>query len=201
MASLWIPLQGIPAHGREYILEDQSAWIDPIREFGLECRILEPLRAVFFLLPQEEGILVRGRLTGRVALPCNRCAEDAVVVIDQPIESFEAFPPLPEPAAAKRRALRTRGGRERAEKNETQAVPDAEVMRHTADGRGLELDIASLAWQEFSLALPVKPLCDPACKGLCPWCGVNRNLGSCSCAAEEGDPRLAVLRSLQLGKK
>ena len=34
---------------------------------------------------------------------------------------------------------------------------------------------------EISLALPSQYLCKPDCKGLCPKCGVNRNLEACDC--------------------
>jgi uncharacterized protein len=50
--------------------------------------------------------------------------------------------------------------------------------------------------QNLLLALPVSPLCDPHCQGLCPECGADLNKGPCSCQREEGDPRLAVLREL-----
>ena len=35
---------------------------------------------------------------------------------------------------------------------------------------------------EIILDYPVKPLCNPNCKGLCPKCGKNLNEGGCSCA-------------------
>ena len=58
--------------------------------------------------------------------------------------------------------------------------------------------LAALAWEEFLLALPMKPLCDPACKGLCPQCGVNRNTATCSCGTDAADPRMAPLRGLKV---
>jgi uncharacterized protein len=48
------------------------------------------------------------------------------------------------------------------------------------------------------LALPTRPLCDEKCLGLCPQCGVNRNLADCTCTVETGDPRLSVLRGLKI---
>ncbi len=33
--------------------------------------------------------------------------------------------------------------------------------------------------------LPSYPLCDEACRGLCPQCGENRNTGRCTCSSEE----------------
>lgn len=35
--------------------------------------------------------------------------------------------------------------------------------------------------EEIILDYPIKPLCNPNCKGLCPECGKNLNEGDCSC--------------------
>jgi uncharacterized protein len=45
------------------------------------------------------------------------------------------------------------------------------------------------------LDLPLAPLCRADCAGLCPECGVNRNLEQCSCDAPT-DPRWDALRAL-----
>ncbi len=36
--------------------------------------------------------------------------------------------------------------------------------------------------EEIMLDYPIKPLCRPDCKGLCPECGKNLNEGGCNCA-------------------
>jgi uncharacterized protein len=46
--------------------------------------------------------------------------------------------------------------------------------------------------------LPIVPLCDPECLGLCPICGVNRNETGCECDTAPRDPRWDVLRDLEL---
>lgn len=35
--------------------------------------------------------------------------------------------------------------------------------------------------EEIILDYPIKPLCNPDCKGLCPKCGKNLNEGNCGC--------------------
>ena len=59
-----------------------------------------------------------------------------------------------------------------------------------------QIDLDRIIETETTLALPMKPLCDPACRGLCLVCGANRNVTACSCAERAPDPRLAVLRTL-----
>ena len=52
-----------------------------------------------------------------------------------------------------------------------------------------------LVEEQLQLELPMKPLCRPDCRGLCPRCGADRNSAPCDCR-EEGDERLAKLKSL-----
>ncbi len=44
-----------------------------------------------------------------------------------------------------------------------------------------EIDISELLREEIILNIGVKVLCREDCKGICPVCGGNRNLGECRC--------------------
>lgn len=59
-----------------------------------------------------------------------------------------------------------------------------------------KLDILTPFFEQFLLEKPSKVLCKEDCRGLCPRCGKNLNGGDCACPKNEGDPRLAVLKSL-----
>src|SRR5262249_2840161 len=59
------------------------------------------------------------------------------------------------------------------------------------------IDLGQLMREQFYLVLPMKPLCNEGCVGLCPVCGTNLNRGTCECAREWDDPRLAVLKTLK----
>jgi uncharacterized protein len=187
MGTDWLPLQSLPREGRSLVLDDQRIWEAPIAEFGIACRIVKPIRAQMRIFPQDQGVLFRGRITGTVSLPCVLCTEDSLIGLD---ESFDSFEPLPVDPLL-------RG--DRAEEDTAHEV-DGAVVRLTPQG-GYEVNPAGLAWEEFSLALPVNPLCREDCKGLCPSCGANRNRESCACARAEGDPRLAVLRDFPVKRK
>lgn len=56
-----------------------------------------------------------------------------------------------------------------------------------------KIGLEDLATEQVYLNLPLKPICTPVCKGLCPTCGTNRNVSPCGCAPEAIDPRLAPL--------
>lgn len=59
------------------------------------------------------------------------------------------------------------------------------------------LDLAPLARDALLLELPLAPLCRPDCAGLCPTCGVDRNIEPCDCAVEAVDPRWLALEALR----
>ena len=58
-----------------------------------------------------------------------------------------------------------------------------------------KVDAGDLARTAFILGMDSKILCSEDCKGLCPRCGADLNLGPCSCQREP-DPRLAALAKL-----
>lgn len=61
-----------------------------------------------------------------------------------------------------------------------------------------QLDLAPMARQATLLELDDERLCRDACAGLCPECGVDRNVESCDCDTEVKDHRWAALDGLVL---
>jgi len=59
------------------------------------------------------------------------------------------------------------------------------------------IDVDDLAREQIELALPMARLCSEECRGLCPGCGSNLNLGECRCGKEQIDPRWAALKELK----
>lgn len=60
---------------------------------------------------------------------------------------------------------------------------------------GDSADLEEIVRTVFVLNLDSKLLCQEDCKGICPRCGKNLNLGKCDCR-KEPDPRLAALAQL-----
>lgn len=179
MRTFHISLNDIPPEGRAVVIDDPLVWEQPLAEFHIDCRVVTPLRAEASLLPAGDGCLVRGTLSGSVIVPCDRCAEDAHVLIDHHFETFETIP-------------------EQSEDGDGNEAVEDDATYITLEQGVPVLDLAGLCWEEFMLALPVKPLCQPDCKGLCASCGVNLNTGACTCPEAEGDPRLAALRAFKV---
>jgi uncharacterized protein len=63
--------------------------------------------------------------------------------------------------------------------------------------RGTEIQLDRFVGELLALAVPVQPLCREDCRGLCPRCGVDRNVESCSCSEARPDSPFAVLAALR----
>jgi uncharacterized protein len=58
------------------------------------------------------------------------------------------------------------------------------------------VDLSELVRQLIAVEVPLQPLCQPDCAGLCPTCGTNLNEGSCDCLRGRVDPRWAKLKEM-----
>jgi uncharacterized protein len=63
--------------------------------------------------------------------------------------------------------------------------------------RGEQVDLEPLVREAIVLELPLAPVCQPECRGLCPVCGANRNETDCGHDTRPSDPRWAALEDLR----
>jgi uncharacterized protein len=118
---------------------------------------------------------VVGRASARLELDCGRCLEP----FELPVEaSFD---------------LRYVPHTQNTGEAEREIAEDDLTTAYYRDGL---LDLTELLREQFQLALPMKPLCSDACRGLCPECGTNLNRTECGCVQKWEDPRLAPLKGL-----
>jgi uncharacterized protein len=120
----------------------------------------------------ERGVELRARLAARLALDCVRCLEPGRIDLDVPV-LLTLVPDTRESGALDQ------------ELNEADAT-----LYFAPAGR---VDLAHVASEQIYLNVPLKQLCRPDCRGLCPACGANRNRLECGCRQEATDPRLAPL--------
>ncbi len=59
------------------------------------------------------------------------------------------------------------------------------------------LDLTPMLRDVICLALPGRRTCSEQCKGLCPACGIDRNLEQCDCDTRKIDARLKPLADLK----
>lgn len=127
------------------------------------------------LLRTQRGILVQGEVNTEVDLDCSRCLEPFRRPVSLKIE--EEYLPTIDILTGER-----------------MPAPD-EPGTFRIDDRHI-IDLTEAVRQYTLLTVPMKPLCQTDCAGICPTCGKNLNLGACACPPPEGDPRWAELRKL-----
>jgi len=118
---------------------------------------------------------VAGGMRTRLAVECSRCLEPFEVSVDTAFD------------------LRYVPHAEDAGEDDVEVDEDDLATAFYREGM---VDLIDLMREQFVLALPMKPLCEEACKGLCAVCGTNLNKTQCGCAPKWEDPRLAPLKSL-----
>ncbi|HUV70531.1 MAG TPA: DUF177 domain-containing protein [Terracidiphilus sp.] len=121
-------------------------------------------------------IRLKGRFAGRFEVPCARCVEP----VEIPLEA--EFDLIFRPTAA---------DGEPAERSIT--AEETEIGYYLKDSLLLE----DVLREQVLLSLPVRTLCKPDCKGLCPRCGENRNSTACTCEVGPSDPRWQALSGLR----
>jgi uncharacterized protein len=124
----------------------------------------------------DPGYFLRARLSYEQTLSCNRCLKPIVEHAESDVELMILVERLAEPGGE--HALNER---------------DLGIL-YLADER-LEMD--PILIEQLQLNIPMKPLCRADCRGLCPVCGADRNVGACSCEESHVDPRWEALAALK----
>ena len=136
---------------------------------------LSPVRFTGEVSKIEGGYSLDGDLSYRGELECSRCLNP------YPFEEKERFSLILYPRTA------PAPGERALEKSDLDAYfyDDANVS------------VAPIVEERIQLAVPMKPLCRPDCRGLCPQCGADLNSGPCACEPETTDPRWEALKVLR----
>ena len=139
-----------------------------------DIRVIGPLNGHVRMRRTNQGLLVDGWVDLTLELSCNRCLKEFELPMHVNFE--EQFYPTVDVVS----------GLPLAPFDEDEIFPiDA---RH-------QVDLTEAIRQNLLLDLPIVAVCQEDCKGLCPQCGQDLNLGSCECEPEV-DARLSVLKTL-----
>lgn len=139
---------------------------------GEAVRFLSPVHLDIALRNVGGSILVKGRIEADVELTCSRCLKTYTEHLSTDVSEIFRKP-------------------EEFERAGMEALSDEKVLSILND----EIDLTFMVEQAGLLALPIKPLCDKTCKGLCPTCGEDLNIRPHEHEPEK-DERLAPLKKL-----
>jgi uncharacterized protein len=130
-------------------------------------------------------LYLEGELSGAVEAPCSRC----LTRYRAPIR--ERFRLVLEPA----------GDRVPADPEGAAALAQEGLTLgdelESGWFRGPEILLDRFVGEMLALGVPVQPLCQEDCRGLCPRCGIDRNTEACGCAEVKPASPFAVLASLK----
>jgi uncharacterized protein len=121
-------------------------------------------------------IRLKGSFAGKFQVPCARCVEPVEIPLAAEFDLI--FRPAAADSEATERSI---------------TAPETEIGYYQRDSLSLE----DVLREQVLLSLPVRTLCKPDCKGLCPRCGQNRNNQPCSCEEGPSDPRWQALAGLR----
>jgi DUF177 domain-containing protein len=141
-----------------------------------ELTVVRPVQMECQFYKVNEDVVVQGSLRSALHLTCSRCAEE----FEQPIcVALDAvYLPLDELTSARAQKL---------EEGEVDVYSYADQV----------IEIAKMVRDKLLLSTPLQPHCMIGCKGLCPSCGVNRNVVSCQCGEERLGSPFEALKELR----
>jgi uncharacterized protein len=145
-----------------------------------DFRVAAPVSLAFDIFKDGSHYRLVGRTRTTIELSCSRCLEPMTMAIDAPFDL--RYQPHTSSAGS-------------AKKEVEREIEEDDFA--TAFYEHDQIDLGQLMREQLYLAVPMKPLCDTACQGLCPTCGSNLNRGTCGCRPGWEDPRLAPLRELR----
>jgi uncharacterized protein len=158
---------------REYDMEERLGRVE-------DQVLTRPVKLHLHLTRINDGLLARGDVETALEVICSRCAEPA----EQPLQFHfdEQFRPT----------IDIHTGQPLKPDEDDPGTPV-----YTIDANHL-MDVDEVVRQGVVMETPMHPLCTPACRGLCPRCGANLNLGPCGCHSDEPSGTMAeLLRNLR----
>lgn len=145
-------------------------------DFDEEFNIVSPLTGQVRFLRTGPNILATGVLQVNLEKNCGRCLTSFTTPVTIELEE-EFFPTLDIVTGA---AITQPSEIEAANLIDEQHI----------------LDLLEVVRQEILVKSDSLFYCRPDCKGLCPHCGQDLNVGSCNCQNEAVDSRWAALQEL-----
>jgi uncharacterized protein len=142
-------------------------------DFDLEA----PLKTKARVWKAGQSVVIQGAVQTTLRLQCVRCLKE----FSYPLSCALNLTLVPSKKAPQ----------------EEEVELKEEEMESTFFEEG-EIHLSEIACEQIFLDLPYQPLCDEACKGLCPVCGKDRNVSVCGCTPDELASGFSVLKKLKL---
>lgn len=149
-------------------------FLPPDDPFGI--KLPRPVNVVLTVNRRTDHVRITGKIEGFLEVDCHRCLQPFSYPLDEEVDVY-----LVE--------------ENHAGQEEEKELESEELVYEFFDGEVIDID--QLVAEQMFLALPVKVLCSEDCRGICPRCGVNRNLEECRCGPEDKGSPFSKLASIK----
>lgn len=145
------------------------------------CRFTGPITADVTAVREYDNVRVNGRVSVPISLYCSRCLAD-----------YDSFVDLNFTVIFRKDSVR-------------HAIDESEIELGEMDllssiYEGDEIDLTHEIEEQVAMEIPLKPLCDEECKGLCHTCGVDLNSANCSCSRETASFAFSALKGFKVSR-
>ncbi len=154
----------------------------PVEPFGEDTQdivLRTPFSVKGVATSTGEGVYVQANVRGNGKLTCSRCLTSFDMEFQFDCEGRFVEDP------------------ERISPND-----ENDIETFALDGEFCKLD--EMIQHELLLNIPMKPLCNSGCKGLCEVCGANLNKAPCECLKSDSETTVfgkKLLEALERGKE
>lgn len=170
-----ININDIPDAGLSLQLSEDGGNLEKLAGGKLEFEFLSPVDANLDITRTGLNIFISGVLRTKLRLNCGRCLKEFDYDVQSDLALFYTI---------------------ESEQEKEKELKPADMDVNYIQGEEIDTDEVLLA--QLALEVPMQPLCTPECKGLCPKCGADLNLGPCGCGEKEKvDPRFAELKKFK----
>jgi uncharacterized protein len=142
-----------------------------------ECEFTAPLRTSLKALRIGEMVEINGDVETSVRLPCSRCLQP----FERLLKSNFALTYMQQTADV-------------MEDNEPQEVELSAEDMGIVYFQGEKINLKDAIQEQVVMEFPLRQLCKPDCKGLCPKCGADMNEDPCDCRQRPSTEKFAALK-------
>ncbi len=176
---LTLKLDDIPDEGLELKWKEDgkelSGYLENLSEIDFEFE--SPLQSEAKIRRAGRSVLIQGEVHASLRLQCARCLKE----FSYPLASSFDLTLHP---------LKGADFKEEAE------LSTDELESNFYEGG--EIHLSEIACEQIFLEIPIQPLCQEGCKGLCPQCGKDLNLSTCDCIEKDMETGFSTLKKLKL---
>jgi uncharacterized protein len=166
-----------------------------------------PIRVHFSLRKVDEVIVTSGKIDTFIELICSRCANSFQKTCDLNFSALFCKDPVMAGIAHLQGSDRKEPGRPVGQNQgyarHAHNEDDDELI---SSGKDLDItylsheyiDLGEVLTEQLQFQVPFQPLCKEDCKGICPHCGTDLNIGRCACAKIKKTSPFSVLNDFKI---